>query len=263
MASKREKKPDPIDPPKDIGAALFLELMMQMLAFFILLTSMAVIVEEKRMAALGSLAGTFSPLARGANLSEGKGPAMPARDIVEGSTAPKRTAKALTELSKRLGMDGKLHILPLDKGSVRVRLPERIVFASGQVNISPKLIPFLNEFSTILSKPEVIEIRIEGHTDDKPTRGSLYPSNWELSAARAMSIFHALAERGIAKGRMIVTGMGDKHPVPLSESGGVDMSRRVELAIKFRPVTAKQDDKVRGKFRDQHRPAVQRSRQNL
>ena len=230
--AKRDKKPDPIDLPKNIGAALFLELMMQMLAFFILLTSMAVIVEEKRLAALGSLAGTFSPLPNGANLAEGKGPAMPARDIVDGSVAPKRTAKALTDVAKKLGVHG-MNAIPLANDTVRIRFPESIVFASGQVDLSPASVPLMNELSDIFSKPEVIEIRIEGHTDDKPVHSSLYPSNWELSAARAMSVFEALASRGVANTRMIVAGMGDKHPI----ANHPELSRRVEITLKFRPVT--------------------------
>ncbi|MDX8395330.1 MAG: OmpA family protein [Mariprofundaceae bacterium] len=250
--AKRDKKPDPIDVEKDIGAALFLELMMQMLAFFILLTSMAVIVEEKRMAALGSLAGTFSPLPSGANLTKGKGPAMPARDIVDGSRAPKRTAKELTEVSKALGLDGALHILPLDQDSVKVRFPEQIVFESGHVDLSPASTPLMDALAKVFRKPEVIEIRIEGHTDDRPVRNSLYRSNWELSAARAMSVFHAFSERGVANGRMIVAGMGDKHPI----RGQSDMSRRVEIILKFRPVTADHKSQVSGNFAQEHRPAV-------
>lgn len=236
--AKRDKKPGPVDRPKDIGAALFLELMMQMLAFFILLTSMAVIVEEKRLAALGSLAGTFSPLAHGANLTKGKGPALPARDIIEGSNAPKRTAKELTEVSKALGVEG-MNALSLDEDKVRVRLPEKIAFASGHVDLSPESNPLMDKLAAIFSRPEVIEIRIEGHTDDKPVKSSIYPSNWELSAARAMSVFHALSERGVANGRMIVAGMGDQHPI----ANHPEMSRRVEITLKFRPVTANPGNK--------------------
>lgn len=236
--AKREKKPNPLDRPKDIGAALFLELMMQMLAFFILLTSMAVIVEEKRLAALGSLAGTFSPLEGGANLSKGKGPAMPARDIVEGSHAPKRTAKELTEVSKALGIDG-MNAIPLDKDKVRVRLPSKITFASGRVDLSAASKPLMDKLAVIFRHPGVIEIRIEGHTDEAAVNSSLYPSNWELSAARAMSVFHALSERGVPNGRMIAAGMGDKHPV----ANHPEMSRRVEIILKFRPVTANHENK--------------------
>ncbi|MDX8402455.1 MAG: flagellar motor protein MotB [Mariprofundaceae bacterium] len=252
--AKREKKPEPLDPPKDLGAALFLELMMQMLAFFILLTSMAVIVEEKRLAALGSLAGTFSALPKGANLAQGKGPALPTRDIVEGAQAPKRTAKALTEVARSLGLDGAMTILPLDKDKVRVRLPEWIVFAPGQVNLSPAASPLLDRMARIFRRPEVIEVRIEGHTDDTPVNSRLYPSNWELSAARAMSVFRALAKRGVPRGRMIAAGMGDQHPI----NGKPSLSRRVEIVLQFRPVTAKPEHGGKGGklILTPHRPAV-------
>jgi len=251
--AKREKKPAPIDRPKDIGAALFLELMMQMLAFFILLTSMAVIVEEKRIAALGSLAGTFSPLPYGANLADGKGPAMPTRSIVDGGAAPKRTAKALTEVAKKLGEDG-IHALPLADDTVRIRFPESIAFASGQVDLSHRSDRLMDELAKIFSKPEVIEIRIEGHTDDKPIRSSLYASNWELSAARAMSVFNGLSQRGVSPTRMIVAGMGDQHPI----QGHPELNRRVEITLKFRPTTEHPPEGGRGKhdFRVNQRAAV-------
>lgn len=251
--AKRDKKPGPIDRPKDIGAALFLELMMQMLAFFILLTSMAVIVEEKRIAALGSLAGTFSPLPYGANIADGKGPAMPARDIVKGSSAPKRTAKALTEVAKQLG-EKSLHILPLANQTVQIRFPERIAFASGQVGLSHKSDRLMDALAKIFELPDVIEIRIEGHTDDKPIRSSLYPSNWELSAARAMSVFRGLKERGVSPSRMIVAGMGDQHPI----KGHPELNRRVEITLKFRPVTEHPEGAEHGKrdFRINQRAAV-------
>ncbi|MDQ6989827.1 MAG: OmpA family protein [Mariprofundaceae bacterium] len=231
--AKRQKKPDPIPPPSDPGAALFLELMMQMLAFFILLTSIAVIVEERRLAAIGSLAGTFSPLPKGANLTEGKGPSMPARDIVEGTRAPKRTAKELTDVARELGLGSAIHVLPLDQDKVRVRFPENIIFSQGHVDITRNMYPLMDRLALIFQKPEVIEVRIEGHTDDTPVRGSLFPSNWELSAARAMSFFHAMAQRGVAKGRMVAAGMGDQHPIQQQP----DLSRRVEIVLKFRPVT--------------------------
>jgi len=250
MAS-REKKPAPIPFPSDPGAALFLELMMQMLAFFILLTSYAVIVEDKRLAAIGSLAGTFNPMPRGANLSQGDGPALPTRDIVEGSTAPKRTAKELTDISKSLGLDGAMTALPLDTNTVRVRFSEHIAFKAGQVELSPESMPFIDKLAESFKRPEVIEIKIEGHTDDTPTRGSGYHSNWELSASRAMSVFHALFERGVANTRMIAIGMGDKHPI----ANHPELSRRVDIMLKFRPTTDKNVQK--GQIHQKQRPAIQ------
>ncbi|MDQ6963471.1 MAG: OmpA family protein, partial [Mariprofundales bacterium] len=209
--AKREPKPAPVLPPKDLGAGLFLELMMQMLAFFILLVSMAVIVENKRLAAIGSLAGTFSPLPRGMNISQGKGPGIPTKEIIKGKTAPKRTAKALTNMAKDLGKDGAVSVLPLDKSRVMVRFPEHIAFAPGQVALSPEILPFIDQLAKQFVRPEIIEINIQGHTDDAPVNSRLYPSNWELSAARAMNVFLRLADKGVPRGRMVIAGLGDKH----------------------------------------------------
>jgi len=252
--AKRDKKPAPLPFPADPGAALFLELMMQMLAFFILLTSYAVIVEDKRLAAMGSLAGTFNPMPRGANLTNGHGPALPARSVVNGARAPKRTAKELTDVSKALGVDGAMTVLPLDKQTVRVRFAEHLAFEPGHVDLSAQSLKLMDKMAAIFSRPEVIEIRIEGHTDDKPVRGSIYPSNWELSAARAMSVFHALSDRGVANTRMIAAGMGDKHPVKEHP----EFDRRVDITLKFRPVTAKNIEN--GPIHQHHRPAIQAPR---
>ncbi len=252
--AKRDKKPAPLPFPADPGAALFLELMMQMLAFFILLTSYAVIVEDKRLAAMGSLAGTFNPLPRGANLTQGHGPALPARSVVKGIQAPKRTAKELTEVAKALGADDAMTILPLDKQTVRVRFAQHLVFAPGHVDLSEKAQRMMDKLAPIFSRPEVTEIRIAGYTDDKPVHGSIYASNWELSAARAMSVFHALSARGVANSRMIAAGMGDKHPV----KGHPEFDRRVDITLKFRPVTAKNIEN--GPIHQHHRPAIQAPR---
>ncbi|PIW51299.1 MAG: flagellar motor protein [Zetaproteobacteria bacterium CG12_big_fil_rev_8_21_14_0_65_54_13] len=240
--AKRDKKPAPLPFPSDPGAALFLELMMQMLAFFILLTSYAVIVDDKRLAAIGSLAGTFNPMPRGANLAKGDGPALPARSVVDGSTAPKRTAKELTDAAKELGKGDAIHVMPLDKETLLIRFPDHIAFASGHVDLSPEALAFIDKLAITFLKPEIIEIQIEGHTDATPTRGSEYASNWELSAARAMTVFHALEERGVPRGRMITAGMGDLHPV----KGHEELSRRVDITLKFRPVTDKVNHENKG-----------------
>ncbi|MDQ6951016.1 MAG: OmpA family protein [Mariprofundales bacterium] len=233
---KRQGKPSPVLPEKDLGAGLFLELMMQMLAFFIMLSSMAVIVDDKRIAAIGSLAGTFSPLPRGMNVSEGKGPGVPARDIVSGRNAPKRSAKALSKMAKAMGSADAITVLPLANREVMVRFPEHIAFAQGQVSLSPQSLPFIDKLAKYFQWPEVIAVRIEGHTDDQPIKSNIYASNWELSAARAMNVFRRLAKKGVARGRMIVMGMGDQHPI----AGHPELSRRVDIILKFRPVTDKQ-----------------------
>jgi len=240
MAQRKKKAPEA--PVKGSGDALFLELMMQMLAFFILLTSMAVIVDEKRLAALGSLAGTFSVLSKGANLSKGTGPSVPSRSVTKTTSTPKRTAKALTDLAKELGVEDSLHVLPLTKNEVRVRMNESILFASGSTALPAQADELMRRLAVLLKRPEVNQVVIQGHTDNTPASGQ-FRDNWQLSAARAMSVFRRFAELGMPAGRMVVQGMGPTHPIR-DELGVVDgpKSRRVELVIRFRPVTDKTSD---------------------
>jgi len=157
-----------------------------------------------------------------------------------------------------MGVGDAMTVLPLDKDSVRVRFPEHIAFAAGHVDLSPKIQALLDRLAITFQRPEVIEVQIEGHTDDKPTHGSQYPSNWELSAARAMSVFHALSRLGVPNGRMIAAGMGDKSPVP----GHPELSRRVDITLKFRPVTEDKNDTSHGPMQKYQRPAIQQPKAN-
>ncbi|HKJ84064.1 MAG TPA: OmpA family protein [Mariprofundaceae bacterium] len=246
MARRRSRKQE-----SDEGGGnfelLFLQLMMVMLAFFILLSSLAVVVDQKRLKAINSLSGAFSFLPAGGNVNKGKGPSMPTPSLGGSGAASKRTAKDLTEVAKLLGLGDAVHVLPLDKQTVRVRLPEKILFHSGGVKLDPTMRPFLDIMADILRRPEVIEITIQGYTDEIPIKGSRYASNWELSAARAMQVFLALEKRGVPRGRMIVAGMGSNHPLPESEThGDRSLNRRVDILLKFRPVTDKGESSMMG-----------------
>lgn len=214
---------------------------MQMLAFFILLVSMAVIVDEKRLAALGSLAGTFSPLPQGMNIATGEGPGVPTKEIVKGKTAPRRTAKALTNMAKDLGKGDAVSVLPLENNRVMVRFPEHIAFAPGQIALSPKILPFIDQLAKQFMRPEIIEVNIQGYTDDAPVNSRIYPSNWELSAARAMNVFLRLAEKGVPRSRMVIAGYGDQHPI----ANHPELSRRVDITLTFRPITDSQAEGAR------------------
>lgn len=236
MARRKSRKPE--ESGGSSVELLFLQLMMVMLAFFILLSSLAVIVDQKRLKALNSLAGSFNFFPAGGNVNKGKGSSMPTPGLGESGVTSKRTAKDLTEVAKLLGLGDAVNVLPLDKRTVRVRLRERILFQAGGIHLAPSVIPFLDIMADILHRPEVVETTIQGFTDETPVHGSRFASNWELSAARAMQVFLAMAERGVPRGRMIVAGMGSQHPLPESETHGDDsLNRRVELLLRFRPVS--------------------------
>lgn len=233
---------------------LFLQLMMIMMAFFILLSSLSVIVDEKRLKALNSIAGAFNLLPAGANLTSGDGVSMPSREVGAAKAATRRTAKNLTNVAKMLG-DGKaMHVLSLDKNTVRVRLQDQILFESGKIELNASTRSLIASIAEILRQPEIQEITIEGHTDRMPSRGKGAMGNWELSAARAMQIFLELAKDNIPKSKMVAMGMGDTQPLPASETHGNEaLNRRVELLIRFRPTTSKETQAI---TTDSHTPTA-------
>jgi len=238
MARRASKKQD--EGLKSNFDMLFLQLMMIMMAFFILLSALSIIIEEKRLKALESIAGAFSLMPVGANLNQGEGASMPSRELGAEQAATYRTAKSLTNVAKLLGMNDAIDVLPLDKRTVRVRMREHILFAPGQTKLSDRARELIGQIAEIMQQPEIQEITIEGHTDKTPMRGDGSMGNWELSAARAMQIFLELASYDIPKSKLVAAGMGDTRPLPTSETKGNEaLNRRVELMIKFRPTTSK------------------------
>ena len=94
----------------------------------------------------------------------------------------------------------------------------------------------LNEVASII--PEDIDwvLRIDGHTDKRPILNSeRFPSNWELSTARAISIVRELIKNGIHANRLAATGFAEFHPVEAGNSAeAYARNRRIELKLTSR-----------------------------
>jgi chemotaxis protein MotB len=118
---------------------------------------------------------------------------------------------------------------------VEVEIKADILFPSGSAAIEPGAVEVLERVAAILAvRP--YPIRIEGHTDTRPIRTAQFPSNWELSAARAARIVRLFEERGIAPSRMVVAGMGENEPVADNTTDeGRNRNRRVTIVILGRP----------------------------
>lgn len=114
---------------------------------------------------------------------------------------------------------------------VGVDISTDILFDSGVARLSPKALTVMQRLADTL-KPWPNAIRVEGHTDDRPINTAAFPSNWELSAARAASVVHLFMDRGVVPGRMAVLGFGPYRPVAANTSAaGRNANRRVELVI--------------------------------
>ncbi|MBV8409697.1 MAG: OmpA family protein, partial [Alphaproteobacteria bacterium] len=71
-------------------------------------------------------------------------------------------------------------------------------------------------------------LQVDGHTDDKPINSALYPSNWELSSARAIAVVKFLHEQGIPYNRLVAAGYGEFQPLSTTD---INRNRRIELKL--------------------------------
>lgn len=119
---------------------------------------------------------------------------------------------------------------------VVIRFRDHAAFTAGQRELSPSILPTLNNIVGVLSRTAG-RIRIEGHTDNVPISTELFRSNWDLSAARAASVVHQLLQAGIiAADRISAEGFADSRPLDDNATlAGRARNRRVEISIEVPP----------------------------
>jgi chemotaxis protein MotB len=114
---------------------------------------------------------------------------------------------------------------------VEVEIKTDILFPSGVATLSPAAEQVLQQLAETL-KPFPNAIRVEGHTDNRPISTSAFPSNWELSAARAASVVHLFTRAGMDPARLAVIGLGENRPAQSNATPqGRNANRRVLLVI--------------------------------
>ncbi|MDE1164281.1 MAG: flagellar motor protein MotD [Pseudomonas sp.] len=114
---------------------------------------------------------------------------------------------------------------------IEIELKSGLLFGSGDAIPSDKAFSIIEKVAKII-KPFGNPVHVEGFTDDQPIRTAQYPTNWELSSARASSIVRMLAMEGINPGRMASVGYGEFQPVATNATAeGRAHNRRVVLVI--------------------------------
>ena len=145
----------------------------------------------------------------------------------------KQLAQVANELETALKqlVDANLVAVRRHEFWLEVEVKTDLLFASGEANLSDKAIPALDALaSTLVKYPN--PLRVEGHTDNRPIVTKTYPSNWELSAARAATVVRALQQEGLAAERLSAMGLADTRPKAdnLTEQGRA-LNRRVDLVL--------------------------------
>ena len=141
-----------------------------------------------------------------------------------------RIQHALAELVRQ-----KLVTVRRGRTYLEVEIQSDILFASGVAAPSPVATATVRKLAAVL-RAEPNALRVEGYTDDQPIRTVQFPSNWELSSARAASVVHVLVNEGVAAGRMAVVGYGEHQPIADNATvAGRNANRRVLLVILAAP----------------------------
>jgi len=144
--------------------------------------------------------------------------------------------RAQVELESRLQSEidnNEVNVQMLDKGLV-ITFVSEVLFDSGKAELLENSMSKLNKVAEVLNTPvSDLHVGTEGHTDNVPIKHSGWKSNWELSATRALSVLHYLADQEkIKPKRLSATGYGEFQPVSSNiTKSGKQKNRRVEIVI--------------------------------
>lgn len=139
-------------------------------------------------------------------------------------------------LSGFLSRQGLTHLVALRQtdGRLSIDLPEYLLFAPATATLAPEALPLIDVLAYVLH-PLKAKVIVEGHTDNQPIQTAAFPSNWELSAARAASVVRRLEDRGLDRTRLFPTGRADADPIANNTtSEGRAANRRVTFQIEER-----------------------------
>lgn len=155
------------------------------------------------------------------------------------ATAARAEQRSFQALKRKLDAYARAHGFSaqmktvIDKRGLVVRvLTDRVLFDSGQAALKPAGLPLLDEMAQLLNVDRTHPIMVEGHTDNQPISTSQFPSNWELSTARASTVVRYLISRSVNQMRLSASGYAYLHPVGTNATpAGRQLNRRVEIVL--------------------------------
>jgi len=209
---------------------LYANLMTLLMTFFIVLVSMGSIQREKVKVGVGAFRKAF--------LSGGLGILWENKPISFEYLIEQERMKIREQIStsfkESLGAEMEkegLTIATIREGVV-LKLPGKVLFGSGKAELKPEARKTLNKIIPLL-KSYPYSIQVEGHTDNLPIHTERFHSNWELSAARAISVIKYFWRNGIPQDRLSALGYGEYRPVvPNDTPEHRALNRRIEILIK-------------------------------
>lgn len=236
------------------------DLITLLLAFFVVMYSVSSLNEGKYRTMSASFAAAFRGIPTTTSpVQIGEAPAMTVGspvpvDLLQTSTPPPPPDTTLSEdiahnknslaemeviaqeIEKAMGqlISDNLVLVRSSPYSVEIEIQTDILYPSGIATLTDKAVAIMERLAQIM-KTFSNPIRVEGHTDSVPISTSIFPSNWELSAARAAGVVQLFTLQGIEPSRMSVVGYGEFKPAASNDTvEGRNRNRRVLLTIPSR-----------------------------
>ena len=129
-------------------------------------------------------------------------------------------------------IDGGQLTVSIDAGRIVINLPNNVLFNSGSASLNTEGKEALTQIGNVLTQFSDRRFQIEGHTDNVPIKSARFPSNWELSTARALAVVHLLTEMGVTPENVSAAGFGEFRPRSDNETEeGKQLNRRIEIVM--------------------------------
>ncbi len=210
--------------------ATFSDMVTLLLAFFVMLLSFSSIQESKFQDAVYSLKGAFGVMATPPSVISQPEVVLPNADTNEWQQMLYEVQQMRMVLAEEdLADDVRLS---MEKDGISIMISTPFLFAPASAVLRERSHSMLTRLAAALGRLST-EIRVEGHTDNVPIRSDEFPSNWELSTARALSVVKYFQSVGLAPERLAAVGYGEFRPVaPNDTEEGRHQNRRVEILVR-------------------------------
>ncbi len=220
--------------PADLGWRLTLaDMMTLLLCFFVLIVSVSK-VDPHRYEAMSDIL---------AEAMQGK--AAPSKRTAEHAATPvekktKNLFELQLELAKLIGKESKAVNLKLRPDAVAINLKGGVFFKLGSADLTSEALRILDKLTAPLTEAHY-KLTIEGHSDNLPIKSTQFPSNWELSSARASSVARYFIAQDFPKDDIRVMGLADTQPLaPNATKAGksipANQSKNRRVVILVRPI---------------------------
>ncbi len=205
------------------------DVMTLLLTFFVLLLSFSSVQEAKFQETASALQAALGVLQSQESVMDHAAP-QEAEQPKSGLEEIEGQMSEIVEIVKEEGLSDDVDVIPTRYGYT-LRISSPVLFDLAKAEIRPNGLDLLTKLADYLLQFEYA-LRVEGHTDNVPIRTKEYPSNWELSTARALSVLKLMNERGVSPTRLSAVGYGEFKPLLANDTAEQrQVNRRVEIYV--------------------------------